>query len=173
MKRTPLVRRAPLAAKSELKRTAALRRSPLARSALHAQVAERATQPKRRTAQPIAAKVRRELAARSGGVCEIGAPGCTGQATEAAHRVKRGMGGRKGAALTGHDVLSNLLHVDHHCHHQLCHANPAAAYAAGWMLREHEHPATTPALYRGVWVLLHDDGTSTRAALAWSAEESM
>ena len=28
----------------------------------------------------------------------------------------------------------------------------------GWMLREHEIPAGVPALYRGVWVLLSDDG---------------
>lgn len=159
MKRTPLGRKTPLTAKTGLKRKTALGRSPLARSALHAGSAARTAAPKRRTASPIPAAVRKALARRSGGMCEIAAPGCTGAATEAAHRVKRGMGGRKRASLLAHDVLSNLLHLDHYCHRQLCHSQPALAYAHGWMLRESQDGPAEPVAYRGVWCLLADDGS--------------
>lgn len=172
MRRTPLARRTLLEAKSELKRTTALGRSPLARSALHADAVERRQQPRRRTASPgIPTRVRIALAVRSEGKCEIAAPGCTGVATEASHRLKVGSGGRKGAAAARHHVLSNLLHVDRHCHAQHCHANPAEAYAAGWMLREHQDPTVEPALYRGVWVLLANDG-SVLATPPNTAEEA-
>ncbi|MET0415799.1 MAG: hypothetical protein ABW022_07240 [Actinoplanes sp.] len=118
--------------------------------------------PKRRTTgSPIPTKVRAALAVRSEGKCEIAASGCTGVATEAAHRVRVGMGGRKGAAARTHHVLSNLLHLDHHCHQQLCHANPAAAYDAGWMLREHQTPLLEPVLYRGERRWLADDGSTS------------
>lgn len=165
MKRTVLERRSPLVAKTGLRRTAALNRSPLARSSLHAEGAARRQQPKRRTASPspIPAKVRIALAARSGGMCEIASSGCTGVATDAAHRVRVGMGGRKGSTAVRHHVLSNLLHLDRHCHTRHGHANPAEAYPAGWMLRENQDPATTPALYRGVWVRLGDDGSMSPA----------
>ena len=153
MKRSPMPSR-----KSPLERKTALPAAPFARSTLHANQGSQRHQPKRRPkTSSIPVKVRKALALRSDGVCEIGQPGCTGRATEAAHRVKVGMGGRKATA-AAHHVLSNLLHLDHHCHQRLCHANPAEAYANGWMLREHQTPTAEPCLYRGAVRWLTDSG---------------
>lgn len=166
MKRSSELRRlTTLKSTGVLKRITALVAGPRARSALHADQAAQRHHPKRRTASPprIPTRVRIALAARSGGKCEIAAVGCTGVATEASHRVKVGMGGRKGQAAVGHHVLSNLLHVDRHCHAQRLHAEPAAAYLAGWMLREHQDPAAEPCLYRGETRWLTDDGAALTA----------
>jgi hypothetical protein len=127
-----------------------------ARSALHHAQAGRSKPKPRRPSIP--AKVRAALSVRSGGWCEIAQPGCTGQAVEFAHRKKVGAGGRKGAAKTTHDVLSNALHVCWFCHHRLCHAAPREAYTAGWMLQEWQDPPSTPCLYRSRWRWLLDDG---------------
>lgn len=152
MKRsTPLARRMPLAAKTGLRRTA-LPASTLSRS-------NRANQPKRPAGIPP--KVRAALAVRSGGICEITAPGCTGRATDASHRISVKMGGRRGAAAVKHHVLSGLLHACRGCHRSL-HDAPASAFWRGWMLREREIPSEVPALYRGVWSLLDDQGGVTK-----------
>ena len=159
MKRsTPSQRTTPLTSKADLKRKTALGRAPFARSTLHAGQTARKAAPKRHTASRVPAKVRAALKLRSGGLCEIAAPGCTDIATDDSHRIKNGMGGRKGAAAVRHHVLSNLLHACRGCHAGALHAAPAAAYWRGWMLREHEDPRTVPCLYRGIWVLLTDDG---------------
>lgn len=160
----------PLTAKTELKRTTALSRAPLARSALHADSAARKAGPKRRAGSAIPARVRAALKLRSGGLCEIGAPGCTEIATDGSHRIKSGTGGRKGAAAVRHHVLSNLLHACRHCHSTWLHAQPAAAYAAGWMLREHQSPLSEPVVYRGGRHLLGDDGSVS--PINFDAEEA-
>lgn len=153
-------RKTRLTSSTPLKRTTALNAGPMARSTRHAQAAELLNQSKaqRRTPPAIPAKVRAALAVRSQGRCEIAAPGCTGVATDFSHRKKTGAGGRKGAAKLAHDVLSNALHACRTCHGQHMHAEPAAAYAAGWMLREHQNPLAEPCLYRGSWCRLGDDG---------------
>ncbi|MBX6357905.1 MAG: hypothetical protein IRZ05_18880 [Micromonosporaceae bacterium] len=97
------------------------------------------------------------LTARSGGVCEMQLVGCQGQATDPCHRIKRGIGGRHGAAKRLSDRLSNLVHGCRMCH-DWCHARPAEAYDFGLMLREWQDPAVEPVLRRGQWVLLDDDG---------------
>jgi hypothetical protein len=155
MKRTALARHTPLEQKTPLRRTTALDSSPLSRSALHAREPRHS---KRRTAQPVPTRLRIALALRSEGKCEIGGPGCTVVATDLAHRKKVGVGGRKGAAARSHHVLSNALHACRPCH-ALGHAEPAAAYAAGWMLREHQDPNSAPVFRRGQWCLLGDDGS--------------
>ncbi len=161
VKRTNIQRRTPLlpTAKS-LQRITALGAQPLSRSAVHAQSAANRRQPKaeRRTRTAVPARVRAALAVRSGGLCEIAAHGCTGAASEASHRIKRGMGGRKGVTAAAHDVLSNLLHTCHHCHHVRGHRSPTEAYLSGWMLREYLTPTAEPCFYRGRWVWLTDDG---------------
>jgi hypothetical protein len=155
----PLARKTPLDTRTALKRTTALTASPLARSSLHSEQAIRRQVSKAYRRRPsIPAKVRKALAVRSGGLCEILQPGCTGVAVEFAHRKKTGAGGRKGAAKTAHDVLSNALHACWTCHHRLCHARPAEAYVAGWMLREEQIPTSEPVLYRGQRRFLTDDG---------------
>lgn len=173
MKRSSeLRRRTPLEAKSPLRRKTALSASPTARSSLHAASAARMAQPKR-SRPGVPAKVRNALKARSGGLCEVAQPGCTGAATEAAHRLKRGMGGRKGAALKAHDVLSNLLHLDWHCHRRLGHAQPKEAYASGWMIREGEDPMAERVLYRGAWRWLDDLGAVLTTPPPTTAQEAI
>lgn len=101
--------------------------------------------------------VRAALKERSGGWCEIVVPGCLGAATDPAHRIKRGMGGRKGAARKASNQLANLLYACRRCHEE-CHRHPAWAYERGWMLREGQTPSRVPVLYRGRWALLDDAG---------------
>lgn len=172
MKPSELRRKTPLLANVPLQRRTVLPADRFARSKLQGNQAghRQPSKPKRRTTIP--AKVRNALHARSGGVCEMAQPGCTGVATEAAHRLKRGMGGRKGAALAAHDVLSNLLHLDHFCHQRLCHSRPSEAYATGWMLREGQSPTVERVLYRGVWRWLSDDGAVLTSVLHHQAEEA-
>lgn len=148
MKRTALERKAPLLAKVPLQR-----RSPLLRTAGNAH------EPKPRRRPGVPPKVRKGLTARSGGLCEIAQPGCTGIATDLSHRLKTGMGGRHGDSAKAHHVLSNALHACSTCHHRALHARPAEAYAAGWMLKEGQIPPAEPVLYRGRWRLLGDDGS--------------
>ncbi len=80
------------------------------------------------------------------------------------------MGGRKGAALAAHHVLSNILHGCRACHDR-CHANPADAYAAGWMLSNSQNPLAIPVLYRGGWRWL-DDLRGASADPNFNAEEA-
>ncbi len=161
MKRSgPPARKTPLTAKTELKRKTALSAAPVSASAKHRNPAANQRQPKRTTATPpprVPAKVRAALAVRSEGLCEIAQQGCTRWASEFSHRKKVGAGGRKGAARTDHDVLSNALHACHQCH-SAGHRNPVMAYDLGWMLREHQNPLVIPALYRGAYRWLTDDG---------------
>jgi 5-methylcytosine-specific restriction enzyme A len=157
-RKSDLRRKTPLTAKTGLRRTA-FNRSPKSASAVHAR--QRENQPsKRTTASPVPAKVRAVVAKRSGGWCEIATKDCTGLASEFAHRKKNGVGGRHGAAAVAHHVASNALHGCHNCHQVRCHREPAQAYDAGWMLREHQDPIAEPVLYRGVWRLLDDHGAT-------------
>jgi hypothetical protein len=67
------------------------------------------------------------------------------------------MGGRKGAAKTAHDRLSDLMHSCRHCH-SYCHANPTEAYQLGLMLREGQVPTQVAVQYRGRMAWLDDAG---------------
>lgn len=166
----PLSRKTPLASSTPLKRTTALSVSPIARSATHANSAARRREPKRRAAvkPAVPTKIRIALALRSGGVCEMALPGCTRQATDPAHRIRTGMGGRKGEAKVAHDVLSNLIHSCRHCH-AWTHAEPDAAGALGLMLRDGSDPLKEPCMYRGTECLIDDDGATTPIELAKEA----
>jgi hypothetical protein len=101
--------------------------------------------------------VRQAVETRSGGVCEIARVDCLGVATQVHHRVRRGGGGRHGAALVVSDQLANLLHACAICH-GWAHEHPAAAREEGWLLKRHQVPALEPVLYRGVLCYLSDDG---------------
>jgi hypothetical protein len=83
--------------------------------------------------------------------------GCFGRATDPAHRIRQGMGGRKGVTKAAHDVLSNLTHACRRCHART-HAEPAFAYTLGLMLRDGSEPLAEPVFYRGVRRWLTDDG---------------
>lgn len=159
MKRADLKRVTPLTREAPLRSGKGLQRKGWGASTVTRSTRQRAT-PKRRGAD-LPATVRSALAARSGGLCEVQAPGCDGRAVDPSHRKTTGMGGRKGAAAVAHHVLSNLLHVCRGCHEGAIHARPADAFWRGWMLRQHEDPRAVPCLYRGVWVLLDDQGGCT------------
>jgi hypothetical protein len=98
------------------------------------------------------------LAVRSGGVCEVAlAEGCAGAARDVHHRVRRGVGGRRGAARLVSDRLSNLLHVCRPCHTWV-HEHPAAAREVGWLLCGRDVPSGVAVSYRGAPCVLADDG---------------
>lgn len=143
---TPLVRRVGLAQVGRKRAAAAEAAGKPVRPAL-------ATRP----APAVPDDVRAALAARSGGRCELELAGCTGAATDPAHRISRKAGGRKGAARTRLDRLSNLLHACRTCH-GWCHDNPVEAYEDGLMLREWHNPRHEPALYRGELSYLTEAG---------------
>jgi hypothetical protein len=104
-------------------------------------------------------EARELLAARSGGWCEIRLSGCTGAATEVAHRKGRKMGGRRGLMRDESNRLSNLIHACHTCH-AWTHARPTEALDLGLMVREHDDPRWIPVAYQsGMWAHLLDDGT--------------
>lgn len=104
------------------------------------------------------AEVREAVEERSEGMCEMALHGCLGPATEICHRIKVGMGGRKGPAREESNRLSNLLHGCHVCH-MWCHGSPDEAYDLGLMLREWQDPTAEPVVRAGLPVLLADDGT--------------
>jgi hypothetical protein len=108
--------------------------------------------------------VRRALAKRSGGECEMRIPaaGCSGRATDPSHRVGSQAGGRHGEAKEHHDRLSNLVHACRACH-RWCHDNTDYAGWLGLILRQADIPEETPVMRNGVRVLLADDGTWTEA----------
>jgi hypothetical protein len=106
----------------------------------------------------LAADVRRQVEARSGGLCEIAREGCLEVARQVHHRVRRGNGGRYGAAQLASDQLANLLHVCVCCHGWV-HEHPAEAReTGGWLLKRHQAPSMEPVLYRGEPCYLADDG---------------
>lgn len=159
MKRSVLTRKSPLLSKSPLKPGKGLTRLGWTASE-RVRSTHRSAKPQRRRSAGIPDKVRKALAVRSGGMCEIGSAGCTGLAVDPSHRKKTGNGGRKPEAAVRHHVLSNLLHACRGCH-SLLHSFPANAYWRGWMLRENEEPTAVPAMHRGIWVLLDDSGAVT------------
>jgi hypothetical protein len=103
---------------------------------------------------------RKTLAGRSGGVCEIGLPGCVGQAFQAHHRITQKAGGRRGTAKERHDQLSNVLHGCWLCH-EIVTSPPRSlrVYDLGLCLREWQIPSQVPVLYRGEVVYIADDGS--------------
>ena len=100
-------------------------------------------------------KMRAVLVERSQGWCEARLYGCTGRATDAAHRIASKMGGRP----LGDDLrLSNFLHLCRTCH-RWCEGNPVLAEDLGLMLNESRDPTVEPVAYQNAgWVRLDDDG---------------
>lgn len=174
MKRTPLkagkplVRNTALRASAPLQSRTGLRRTPLAqvsaKRAAALKVAGKAVRSTFAPARPkpaVPAKVRKALAARSGGMCEIQRDGCLGWAVDPAHRIARGMGGRHGTAEVEASRLSVLLHSCRACH-EWTHDHPAASHEAGWFVHDGDDPTAQPVLYRGVRRFLDDAGGMSR-----------
>lgn len=122
-------------------------------------VLPRARMAAKRPAPAVPPSVRKALAARSGGFCEMRLDGCLGRATDPCHRIGRGNGGRHGAAKVASDRLANVVHGCRRCH-EFCHDNPDAAKDLGLMLPDRSRPERArvwlPA--HGGWVLLDDEG---------------
>lgn len=96
------------------------------------------------------------ITTRSGGFCEVMAPGCTGHAREIHHRRPRGMGGTRRPDT---NIASAGLHVCHACHRHLETVERRLAYLRGWLVRQHHSPRDRSVWYRGVSrVFLTDDG---------------
>lgn len=109
------------------------------------------------TKRAVPKDVTAAIAGRSGGWCEMQLNGCLGQATDACHRIKRGMGGRHGAAEAESSRLSDVIHGCRVCH-QWTHARPTESYEMGLMLHEGQDPAMEPVLYRNEVKYLDDFG---------------
>lgn len=101
--------------------------------------------------------VRAALNKRSGAWCEMQLPGCTGVATDPAHRIGQGSGGRHGKAKVQNDRLSNLLHACRTCH-EWTHREDELANDDGLRLKNGCIPTQEPVLYRRVLSYLTDDG---------------
>ena len=78
---------------------------------------------------------------------------CAGRAHHWHHRVLRSQGGEH--------TVPNGLGVCDSCHRAI-HADTARAYDNGWLVHSWDSPVLTPVLRRGVWVLLNEDGTTTK-----------
>jgi hypothetical protein len=105
--------------------------------------------------RPVRPDIKATLAERSGGYCEMGLTGCTGQATDPAHRIGRKAGGRPNDDL---DHLANLIHACRSCH-RWTHERPAEAQGLGLMLREGQDPRIEPFAFRNAdWRLIDDFG---------------
>lgn len=91
---------------------------------------------------------------RARGRCEAGLKGCTGVPEEWHHRQRR---------QRNNDVVSNGAALCHACHHHITHESPQAGRELGLIVHSHHpNPAEVPMCVRGVWVLLNEDGTTTR-----------
>ena len=97
--------------------------------------------------------VRIQIIERAAGRCER--CGADGPNPQAHHRRVKGMGGDRRPETQS---VSNGLWVDANCHTEI-HANPAASYEHGWLVRQHEDPAAVPVLTASGWALLNPDGS--------------
>lgn len=113
-----------------------------------------------RPAPAVPASVRAALRKRSGGCCEMRLAGCWGQATDPAHRIASGNGGRHGEAKVHHDRLSNVIYACRACH-EWSEGHPAKSYELGLMVRDGGVPEVVPVLLLGhssIRVLLDNEG---------------
>jgi 5-methylcytosine-specific restriction protein A len=109
---------------------------------------------KRPTGFPPA--VRELFAARSGNCCER--CGEYHSDLQDHHRRPRSMGGSRRSDT---NVASNGGRICGACH-LFVESHRSRAYDEGWLLRQSQAPLSVPVLYRGVWVLLDDEGYTYR-----------
>ena len=105
-----------------MKRSPIARKTPLKRT----EIVKKPTK-----AQPGWAKAVEIVKARSNGMCEIKTSDCTGVGTSTHHRLRRSQGGMADPAI--------LARICLHCDAYL-EANPAEAYANGWLLHRWSEP---------------------------------
>jgi hypothetical protein len=111
--------------------------------------------PKKRRRSTV--DLRAALAERSGGVCEIQAPGCHGRAVEPCHRIGTGMGGVHGEAIAVSDRLSNAAHGCRNCG-RWQHDHEPMAKAYGQILPRSADPLRESIVLRYGVVFLDDEG---------------
>jgi 5-methylcytosine-specific restriction endonuclease McrA len=85
--------------------------------------------PKTRARAKTWAAVKREVFRDCGGRCQVGAPGCFGDAQHGHHKLPKAQG--------GDDVRANCLPVCFLCH-RWRHDHPAESYARGFLLKREE-----------------------------------
>lgn len=151
--RTPLARSKPLTGSS----TPITRNSPLPRARPSKPAGPVRSKPlsSARPKQTAEERLgRKQLRARSGGLCEM----CGRRpATDAHHRRNRSQGGTW--------EITNLLHLCHQDHMTVT-VSPALAYERGWSVRSTDDPARVPAWLagRGFTYLTADGGLTERSA---------
>jgi hypothetical protein len=155
VKRKPLQRRTGLKTNTPLRASKPMRRD----AAVPGKSPVNPVKPKSRKREPGEVRARAVVRARSGGMCEIAIPGvCLGRATNYSHRVNASQGGEYAAASALDACGSGVTG----CHGWL-HANPAGAYANGWLVKSWDDPLARPVVRRGQWVVLDNEGGYTPA----------
>lgn len=99
--------------------------------------------------------VRQLIVERSSGRCEVMAAGCTFTATAIHHRRPRGMGGSRRPDT---NLASNGLATCDSCHRYI-ESLRDESHSRGWLVMQNQSPAAIPAVHRGQWALLLDDGS--------------
>lgn len=121
----PLRRVTPLRAGKPLERGKPLARAAFRRAgaaSLARSVWRRTTKPQ----DPALTAAKREVRARSGGRCEVGAPVCVGRAVHVHHALMRSQGGNR------HDP-AKMIDACRPCHDYV-HAHPSESFERGWLL---------------------------------------
>lgn len=105
-------------------------------------------------------RVRGQLIARSGGLCEVSGQPLDPDTFDVHHRRNKGMGGTSRPDVHDLDNLLALLPFVHNLSPDSVHGNPAWSRPRGYLLRKDtEHPGMVPVLIHGRrWVLLGKDG---------------
>lgn len=106
---------------------------------------------RRKTKNRIPEEIKEAIRERSDYICEAMIPeaGCEWKATDMHHRQMRSQGGQ-------HEVV-NLVHICRACH-RYTHLHPAISYTAGFLVKSHGNPATTPVKRRGGFTILTEEG---------------
>ena len=95
-------------------------------------------------------EVRGQVLARSGGRCEIGGPGCLGDAVNVHHRKLRAHGDHRfvnaiAVCAVDHDAIHRGFVQDED-------GTERSTYDVGWLVHGTDDPALIPWLRRGEWV---------------------
>jgi 5-methylcytosine-specific restriction protein A len=109
-------------------------------------------------------KTRKTIEQRAAGMCEV--CGSTVRTPQIHHRKPRGMGGTKKVESRS---PANGLYVHLACHERI-ERNRTDAYTNGYLVHQYDSSEQIPVLTARGWVLLLDDGTTTKVEPAWDLE---
>ena len=155
----PPERRTPLTSTTKLSRTGALTRSAPARVSTSREPRPRPSRPAQAAGSAIPRKLADYILERAEGCCDWCGRYCLNGWYSRQHRNPRAMGGRAGANTAANLVLLCGSATSKGCHEKAERSDIPAAREAGFRLRDHENPDTTPILRHGlVRVLPTADG---------------